>query len=97
PSPSMTYSAPMIRFLLATFLTLGAGLAPAGPAEHKVFFNRFRVQELSIMIADADGRNERPLVPHGTLEYSPSYSPDGKWVGFNKDTAGLADRHRSRA
>ena len=25
------------------------------PAKHKVFFNRFRLQELSIMIADADG------------------------------------------
>jgi len=92
----MTYSAPMIRFLLATFLTLSAGLAPAGPAKHKVFFNRFRLQELSIMIADADGRNERPLVSHGTLEYSPSYSPDGKWVVFTKETAGLSDIYRIR-
>ena len=46
------------------------------------------------MIADADGKNERPLVPHGTLEYSPSYSADGKWVVFTKETAGLSDIYR---
>ena len=84
----------MIRFLLTTLLTFATGFAQTAPAKHKVFFNRFRLQELSIMIADADGRNERPLVPHGTLEYSPSYSADGKWVVFTKETAGLSDIYR---
>ncbi len=84
----------MIRFLLVTLLTFAAGLADPAPAKHKVLFNRFRLQELSIMIADADGKNERPLVPHGTLEYSPSYSADGKWVVFTKETAGLSDIYR---
>ena len=84
----------MLRLLLPTLLTLAAGFAPTAPAKHKVFFNRFRLQEVSIMIADADGRNERPLVPHGTLEYSPSYSADGKWVVFTKETAGLSDIYR---
>ena len=84
----------MIRLLLATLLTFVTGFAQTAPAKHKVFFNRFRLQELSIMIADADGRNERPLVPHGTLEYSPSYSADGKWVVFTKETAGLSDIYR---
>ena len=84
----------MIRFLLTTVLVFATGAAQTAPAKHKVFFNRFRLQELSIMIADADGRNERPLVPHGTLEYSPSYSADGKWVVFTKETAGLSDIYR---
>ena len=84
----------MIRLLLATLLTVVTGFAQTAPAKHKVFFNRFRLQELAIMIADADGRNERPLVPHGTLEYSPSYSADGRWVVFTKETAGLSDIYR---
>ena len=84
----------MIRLLLATLLAFVTGFAQTAPAKHKVFFNRFRLQELAIMIADADGRNERPLVPHGTLEYSPSYSADGKWVVFTKETAGLSDIYR---
>ena len=84
----------MIRLLLATLLTFVTGFAQTAPAKHKVLFNRFRLQELSIMIADADGRNERPLAPHGTLEYSPSFSADGKWVVFTKETAGLSDIYR---
>ena len=84
----------MIRFLLTTLLTFATGFAQTAPPKHKVFFNRFRLQEVSIMIADADGRNERALVPHGTLEYSPSYSSDGKWVVFTKETEGLSDIYR---
>ena len=59
----MSYSFAMIRFLLTTLLAFAAAFAQTAPAKHKVFFNRFRLQELSIMIADADGKNERPLVP----------------------------------
>src|SRR6187549_3943986 len=84
----------MIRLLLATLLTLVTAFAQTAPAKHKVFFNRFRLHELTVMIADADGGNERPLVPHGTLEYSPSYSADGKRVVFTKETAGLSDIYR---
>jgi TolB protein len=84
----------MIRFTLTTLLILASGFAPAASAKHKVFFNRFRLQEVAIMIADADGSHERPLVPHGTLEYSPSYSADGTWVVFTRETAGLSDVYR---
>ena len=84
----------MTTVLLAMLLALTAGLEQTAPTRHTVFFNRFRLQDLSIMIADADGSNERPLVPHGTLEYSPSYSADGQWVVFTKETAGLSDIYR---
>ena len=49
---------------------------------HRVLFNRFRMPEVAIFAADPDGRNERPLVPHRQMEYSPSISLDGKWVAF---------------
>jgi len=34
---------------------------------------------MTVFIADADGKNERALVPTQGLEYSPSYSADGQW------------------
>ncbi len=79
----------MSRLSLALLLAL-----PLIAQKHKVLFNRFRLQELSVMIADADGKNERTLVPHSTLEYSPTYSADGQWIVFTKENAGLSDIYR---
>jgi Tol biopolymer transport system component len=64
------------------------------PSRHRILFNRFRVPEIEIMIAGADGKNERVLAPHGEIEYSPSYSPDGQWVVFTRERGGLADIYR---
>lgn len=86
----------MLQLRLTFLLTVATAFAQAAPAKHKVLFNRFRLQELSIVIADADGKNERTLVPHGTLEYSPTFSADGQWVVFTKETAGLSDIYRVR-
>ena len=58
---------------------------------HRVLFNRFRMPEVAIFAADPDGRNERPLVPHRQMEYSPSISLDGKWVAFTSEVAGQSD------
>jgi hypothetical protein len=49
------------------------------------------IPDLALFIADADGRNERPLVPHGEMEYSPNVSLDGKWVVLTSEHQGLAD------
>src|SRR5579859_2362721 len=70
-----------------------AGDAHAAP-KHRVLFNRFRVPDVALFIADAEGRNERALVPHAEIEYSPSVSLDGKWVVFTAEHQGLADVYR---
>ena len=62
--------------------------------KHRVLFNRFLIPDLGLFIADADGKNERPLVPHGEIEYSPNVSLDGKWVVFTSEHQGLADIYR---
>ena len=50
---------------------------------HKILFNRFLWPEIKIVIADADGKNERVLAPHPGVpiatEYSPSWSADGRF------------------
>jgi Tol biopolymer transport system component len=65
-----------------------------GAGKHRVLFNRFLVPDLALFIADADGKNERALVPHQEIEYSPNVSLDGKWVAFTSERSGLADIYR---
>ncbi len=62
--------------------------------KHRVLFNRFLIPDVGLFIADAEGKNERPLVPHDEIEYSPNVSLDGKWVVFTSEHQGLADIYR---
>jgi Tol biopolymer transport system component len=75
--------------LLASLLAVAAYTQNA--QRHRVLFNRFRMPEVAVFVADPDGKNERLLVPHRQMEYSPSISFDGKWVAFTSEIAGQAD------
>lgn len=41
-----------------------------------------------IFIADADGRNARPLVPHAAVDSNASFSRDGQWIAFTSQRSG---------
>jgi Tol biopolymer transport system component len=86
----------MCKFVLITFtlLCISDAFSQSVGAKHRILFNRFRMPEIEIMIADADGKNQRVLAPHGEIEYSPAYSPDGKWVVFTQERGGLSDIYR---
>ena len=71
---------------------LTALCAPAQP-KHRVLFNRFRMPETALFVADPDGKNERAL-PHHDREYSPSITADGKWIVFTSERAGQSDLFR---
>jgi Tol biopolymer transport system component len=58
--------------------------APAAP-KLKVMYNQYQSPVMSLFIADADGSNEHPLLSSPGLDYSPSYSADGKWIAFSSD------------
>src|SRR5208282_5683193 len=47
-----------------------------------------------LFIANADGTGERPLLPLTGMDYSPSFSADGKWVIFTSERDGSADIYR---
>jgi Tol biopolymer transport system component len=66
-----------------------------GAAKHRVLFNRYRVPDVGVFISDADGKNERALVPHTGIEYSPRVSADGRWVVFTQERQGLSDIYRA--
>lgn len=65
-------------------------------AEHQVLFNRYQAPVMTVFIADADGANARPLTPTRGLEYSPSFSVDGRWVVFTAEPGGQSDLYRIR-
>ena len=75
--------------LLLSVLVCGAQVAP----KHRVLFNRYRVPEIGLFVADANGKNERAL-PHVESEYSPSLSVDGKWIVFTSERGGQSDIYR---
>ena len=77
----------MYRFLCLILLTA----CTLAAAKHRVLFNRYRVPETGLFIADVNGANERAVTPHHESEYSPSLSADGQWVVFTSETAGQSD------
>ena len=80
--------------LLVTALLITAtplGLAAERP---RIVFTRNAPAHSGLFLADADGKNERPLLPATSLDYNASFSADGKWVIFTSERGGSADIYR---
>jgi TolB protein len=76
-------------------LLSAALILSAEPAtKHRVLFNRFRVPEFGLFIADADGKNEKRLVTVGESDSSPALSRNGQWVAFTSEKMGQSDIYR---
>src|SRR5712692_2349496 len=69
---------------------------PVGVAVERphIFFSRLAPTYIGLFLADADGKNERPLMPATGLDYNASFSTDGKWILFTSERAGSADIYR---
>jgi TolB protein len=63
---------------------------------HRILFNRVGPVSAGLFIADSDGNHERALLPVTGLDYSPSFSQDGRWVVFTSERYGSADIFRVR-
>ena len=69
-----------------------AALSPDGS---KIAFTQFRIgahtpldDDGDIWVADADGRNARPLVTGANYQWIPHWSPDGLWIVYTDDPPG---------
>ena len=60
----------------------------------RIVFSRLAPTHIGLFLADADGKNERPLLPATSLDYNASFSADGKWVIFTSERDGSADVYR---
>ncbi len=80
------------RFLVcATILVCITALCCA--AADRILLTRLGPSEASLFVSNADGSGERGLT-HGTLDYNPAWSPDGKWIAFTSERNGSADLYR---
>jgi TolB protein len=74
------------------FLISGALFAQ----DYTIAYGSLGPLDTDIFIADGDGTNARPLLPHPGLDYNASFSADGDWVVFTSERDGSADIYRAR-
>jgi len=86
---------PAIRTTILLSALIVAASPQAIPGDrNRIVFNRLAPVRIGLFLADADGRNERPLLPAAGLDYDASFSTDGKWIIFTSERAGSADIYR---
>lgn len=61
-----------------------------------IAFASFAPLNTDLFVAEADGRNPRPLLPHPDLDYNGSFASDGHWILFTSTRNGSADIYRVR-
>jgi TolB protein len=68
---------------------------PAQPEpNYCIAFASFGPRNTDLFVANADGKNPRPLVPHADYDYNGSFSRDGEWIVFTSYRQGSADIYR---
>lgn len=85
--------------MLAKLIAAGMFALLAGCAtqpEGRIAFGGFGDQNTDLLLADADGANARPFLPHPALDYNGSFSADGAWIVFTSERGGSADIWRAR-
>jgi Tol biopolymer transport system component len=90
----------MSKRLARTALAISLSLCTAAaPAREIMLMNRISPSTISLFIANADGSDEKRLLPQSAaMDYDASFSPDGKWIVFtserDSDGSGQADLWR---
>lgn len=69
--------------------------APAAPT-YQIALASFGPINADMFIADADGNNAKPLLPHAGFDGNGSFSLDGKSIVFTSERDGSYDIYRSR-
>ncbi len=81
-----------MRLLLLLCLLSSQLLSASEPV--RLQFSRVGPTRIGLFLANADGSSERALLPADSLDYTPSYSVDGKWIAFTSERGGSADIYR---
>ena len=66
-------------------------------ANDRILLYRIGPSQSTLFIANADGSDERPLLPNSGLDYNASFSADGKWIISTSERGGSADIYRVRS
>jgi len=63
-------------------------------AAERILMDRLGPTQATLFISNADGSGERSLAQSDSLDYNPSWSPQGDWITFTSERAGSADLFR---
>ncbi len=85
---------PAWRVLLVSVLLISASAPNLAAERPRIVFSRNAPTRISLYLADANGNNERPLLPATSFDYNASFSKNGKWIVFTSERAGSADIYR---
>ena len=69
--------------------------APGAPT-YEIAFASFSPINAELFVADADGNNAKPLLPHAGFDGNASFSRDGEWIVFTSERDGSYDIYRAR-
>jgi TolB protein len=86
-----------VSILLAVALVAPFSRGPASRAagsSYTLAFASFAPLDTDVFVADGDGGNAVPLLPHPGLDENASFSRDGQWVVFTSDRNGSDDVYR---
>src|SRR5262245_2587438 len=85
----------MRRIMVAAALGL-FGLSVQGASPQRIVFARVfpNAGQIGLFIARADGSDERPLLGPPSMDYDPTWAPDGATIVFTSDRNGSADLYR---
>jgi Tol biopolymer transport system component len=64
-------------------------------ATYEIAFASFAPFDADLFIADADGSNAKPFLPHTGFDGNGSFSRDGKWIVFTSERDGSYDIYRA--
>jgi TolB protein len=84
-----------VTLLVAALLAAATPLSLATERPRIVFALNAPARS-GLFLADADGKNERPLLLATGRDYNASFSADGKWVIFTSEQGGSANIYRVR-
>jgi TolB protein len=79
---------------LPVLLLAATGLLLAQPPPKTIAYARLGPTQTQLFISNADGTAERPLLNSDSLDYNPTWSPDGQWIVFTSERDGSADLYR---
>ena len=84
-------------FFAWCFMVLAAPPASATPSpRYEIAFASFAPLNSDLFVADADGQNARPFLPHREADSNASFSPDGSWIVFTSRRGGSSDIYRAK-